>query len=408
MSLSSDSTLNPTLNKDGIAVGKPTLRRVLILGGLSPDGREALVHLTTHSPSTYIRVVDKLHPGQLSIPSRQEAIIRGCDYHQANLLDAVARKAAFSLNDPEEQGAVWDAVWNFEAEERLGLVPQVYTRWVEEVSVRCAEEAAAVSTRLFLHVSTAMAYEESGKENTEVAPLSSTMPWVQAHIRAEESIRRIPNLPLVIVRPSITYGTDDTKFIAHLLVCGRIYQALGEPMYTFHPHSRQVNTVHTMDLAAASLHLSQWYLDKGATGCKVYNLSDPGRTTIEKLNDLVGNIFGICVKSQSWIMTKAMEFTRSGLENAMDEANEKHLGPWSKLLEESGVQHSPLTPYLDPEYFDVYEVAVDGQAIVRETGFQYQYPAVTEKVLKSLVEEWSSMGIWPKADVRASQVSRLA
>lgn len=92
----------------------------------------------------------------------------------------------------------------------------------------------------------------------------------------------------------------------------------------------------------------------------------------------------------------------------MDEANEKHLGPWSKLLEASGVQYSPLTPYLDPEYFDGHNVSVDGEAIVRETGFQYRYPVMTEQVLQTLMEEWSTMGIWPKEDVDLQSVTTIA
>lgn len=58
-----------------------------------------------------------------------------------------------------------------------------------------------------------------------------------------------------------------------------------------------------------------------------------------------------------------------------EEANEKHLRPWSELAREQGVEFTPLTPYIDKELLKQNHLFVDGSAI-EGLGFRYEVPEV--------------------------------
>jgi hypothetical protein len=66
-----------------------------------------------------------------------------------------------------------------------------------------------------------------------------------------------------------------------------------------------------------------------------------------------------------------------------------------ELLEQSGISATPVSPLLSQEYFMASPTSVDGQKIVRETGFTYKYPRVEFSVLEEMVNDLIQEKLWP-------------
>jgi len=336
------------------------------------------------------------------MPERQRAALRSANYIQCNLTCKNALDRCFLRED----GKPWDWVINVESEWKLGQCKEAYKHYIYDLSMECAKRAAACGCGVFVQLSTALVYDDNGKPAHEKSSIKPSLHWAQAHARTDKDLALIPNLSLVILRPSIVYGPGDSLFVAHLLVCGRIYHELHEVMREIHRADRRVNTVHVRDVARACIHAARWYqtnrLSASGERVRVFNVSDSGATTLRQLNTIVAEMFEIEVKHHWWTVTKSFIMPKKLILAALDEANEKHLIPWTRLLDRAGIQHTPLTPYLDPEYFYGYEVVVDGTAFTKATGFEYEVPKVTRQRLETAVTEYEEIGLWPRKNVHLS------
>ncbi len=75
--------------------------------------------------------------------------------------------------------------------------------------MKVGTEAAKQQVDRFVYVSTDQVYEASKKRAKET---DKTDPWTSIakfHLKAEEELRKIGGLNLVIVRPAIVYGPGD-------------------------------------------------------------------------------------------------------------------------------------------------------------------------------------------------------
>jgi hypothetical protein len=64
-------------------------------------------------------------------------------------------------------------------------------------------------------------------------------------------------------------------------------------------------------------------------------------------------------------------FAKLNLDHVVDEVNDETLDPWADLQTKAGIsQSTPLSPFMEKELLRDMDLALDGSAFERETGFQ--------------------------------------
>jgi len=64
------------------------------------------------------------------------------------------------------------------------------------------------------------------------------------------------------------------------------------------------------------------------------------------------------------------------------------------MCQAAGIASTPLTPYLDPELLYNNSFSVDGSAI-ESTGFKYNYPNVTEALVREMMQYYVEQNLFP-------------
>ena len=100
--------------------------------------------------------------------------------------------------------------------------------------------------------------------------------------KAEEKLKTIEGLNLVILRPAVVYGIGATMGLVPRIVCGRIYQHINEEMKFLWAKDLKINTVHVTDVVRAMWYIATWYEEneKSGKGVLIYNLADHGNTGV--------------------------------------------------------------------------------------------------------------------------------
>jgi len=359
--------------------------RVLILGGVGFIGRNLVEFLSDRNLVSKIRVADKVLPDLAGLSAKQAAIFKSdlVEFKQANL----AREAMVTKVFDNPEGP-FHFVFNLAGETKYSQTDEVYKENIIDVSKTCAQVAAKSGIQRFIEVSTAQVYEEGKKSSDEGG---KTKPWTKlakAKLQAEEELKAIPGLPLVIVRPAIVYGPGDVSGMTPRLIAAAVYKHLGETMEFLWEKDLKTNTVHVRDVCAAL-----WHLTTHGNAGDVYNLADDNDTDQGAIAQHIEHIFGIKTSFMGFLKSKAI--TSVAMKTVAETANEKHLKPWSDLCKGSNIVNTPLTPYLDEEllYHDAY--SINGKKI-ESTGFSYQYPKMTEEALRETIQYFVDLNFFPK------------
>ncbi|RKO95805.1 NAD(P)-binding protein, partial [Caulochytrium protostelioides] len=227
---------------------------VLVLGGVGFIGRTLVDYLVRSDRASYIRVVDKGLPATAYLAPAIKASFEDprVEFRQANIGSPAGLLRAFSNEGCAPlDGKEFDIVYNLAAETKYGQTDEVYDEKVYQISVNAGQAAAARKIPVFVEVSTAQVYDGDKKAATES---SKTKPWtlIAKHkLRAEEALKAIPGLNLVIVRPSIVYGPGDVLGITPRLIVAAVYKQLQEDMKMLWTKDIRINTVHVTDVARA-------------------------------------------------------------------------------------------------------------------------------------------------------------
>jgi len=357
-----------------------------VLGGVGFIGRNFIKWLVDKGVAGKIRVVDKVLPVTAFLgKEHQEAFAHpSVEFKQGNLTSAASIQRMYTI----EEGGKFQLVFNLAAETQYGQTDEVYNEKVFDLSVKCATEAAKQGVERFIEASTAQVYSPSSKPSNESGKLGPWTNIAKYKLKAEEALRGIPNLKLVILRPAVVYGTGDNSGLAPRLICGAIYKHLGEKMKLLWGEDLRINTVHVQDVCKALWHASTPAVKIGS----VYNLCDKNDTTQEKVNKLLEAVYGI---KTGYLGTVASKLATSlSMKAITEEVNDKHLKPWSDLCKRAGITNTPLTPYLDPELLYNNSLCVDGTAI-ESTGFVYDHPTLQEKHIREMIEYYRAQQLFP-------------
>ncbi|KAI8920007.1 hypothetical protein DFJ77DRAFT_450768 [Powellomyces hirtus] len=374
---------------------------VLLLGGVGFIGRNLVQYLLDKSLVETVRVADKALPATAYLNDAQKRLFtedKRVEFRQANLTNAAAIEKVYTRDDGKE----FDYVINLAAETKYGQSDEVYDERTYQLSVAVANEAAKRKVKVFVEVSTAQVYESDKKPSGEE---SKVKPWTavaKSKLKAEEELKKIPGLNLVILRPALVYGPGDVYGLTPRLIMGAVYRQLDEKMELLWTKDLKMNTVHVSDVARAIWHVSATTAEQGGragpvTGVEIYNLADHNDTDQGKVNNLIEIIFGIKTGFQG---TMISQFAKLNLEAVTEDVNDKHLQPWSELCKSAGVANTPLTPYLDKELLKDNALSVDGTKIEKTLGFGYLVPTMTEAGLREVVAGFVESGTWPKGTTK--------
>jgi nucleoside-diphosphate-sugar epimerase len=361
-----------------------TKPRVIVLGGCGFIGRNLVQYLSDNGLVSKIRVADKLLPDLAGLSAKQTEIYKSdlVDFKQANLARETMVSKVFDTADGK-----WDFVFNLAGETKYSQTEEVYKENIIDVSVTCGNAAAKAGVQRFIEISTSQVYDADKKASDEK---SKTKPWTKlakAKLEAEEKLRAINGLKLIVVRPAIVYGPGDVTGVTPRVITAAVYKQLGETMDYLWDKDLRLNTVHVADVAAGLWHLTQ----KGTLG-EVYNLADQNDTDQGSINKLLEPLFGIKTSFKGYLASKAA--TSIAMKSVAEFANEKHLKPWSDLCKSKGIVNTPLTPYLDEELLYNNPLSVDGNKITT-TGFSYKHPKMTEADIKESINYFIALKFFP-------------
>jgi nucleoside-diphosphate-sugar epimerase len=359
---------------------------ILSLGGLGFIGRNFVEYVVDHGLVGRIRVADKVLPDLAGLTEKQMKLFKGegavVDFKQANLARETMVNKVFDQSDFKI-----DYVFNLAGETKYSQTEEVYKENIIDVSVTCGKAAAKAGVKRFVEVSTSQVYSGDKKASGED---SKPKPWTKlakAKLEAEEELKKIQGLNLVIVRPAVVYGPGDILGITPRIICAAVYKHLNETMEFLWDKDLKMHTVHVEDVCAALWHLTT-HGDQG----EVFNLADSGDTDQGGICKVLETIFGIKTGFMGTIKSKLA--TSVAMKTVAETANEKHLKPWSDLCKAKNITNTPLTPYLDEELLYNNAYAVDGSKITK-TGFSYKHPELKEETLRITIKGFIALGYFP-------------
>ncbi|KAJ3116512.1 hypothetical protein HDU96_009498 [Phlyctochytrium bullatum] len=320
---------------------------VLVLGGVGFIGRNFVTYLVENNLAEKIRVADKALPATSYLSPVHKVAFEDprVEFRQANLVNPATVEKIFAKDD----GSTFDYVFNCAAETKYGQSEEVYDEKIFNLSVTVAKEAAKRKVKAYVELSTAQVYESDKKPSSEE---SKVKPWTllaKYKLKAEEEVKKIAGLNLVILRPAIVYGPGDILGITPRLIIGAVYRQLKETMKLLWTKDLKINTVHVTDVVRAMWSVAATTEEKGlrkgpVKSPEIYNLAD---------------------KSDS-----------------------------------AGVANTPLTPYLDKELLKDNALSIDGSKIEKDLGFVYSVPQLTEASLREVITRFEETGIWPKGTTK--------
>merc|ERR1711991_427873 len=359
--------------------------RVLILGGVGFIGRNMVKYLVDNNLASHIRVLDKVLAVTAFMSAEHKAAFEDprVTFKQANL----SSPASIKKNFEPEGGEPWDVIFNLAAETKYGQTEEVYKEKVLDVCQKCVKEAQDLKVKKWVEVSTAQVYAPSKKkfadENAKLEPWTKLAKY---KLDCEEHVKK-SGLNVSILRPAIVYGPGDTSGLAPRIIIGAVYKKLGEKQKNLWTKDLGLNTVHVEDVCSAMWAAREF--DNGS----IYNLADKSETDQGSVNELLEQMLGIktgFLGSLVSNMAKAVS-----LKAVAEDANDKHLKPWSDLCKEQGIGSTPLSPYIDQELLYNNSLSINGDAI-EKTGFKYAHPKITKEDFIAISDYFVKQGLFPK------------
>lgn len=71
------------------------------------------------------------------------------------------------------------------------------------------------------------------------------------------------------------------------------------------------------------------------------------------------------------------------MSGAVEEINDKHMGPWAAICQFDNVEHTPLTPYMDEELLYHKHLNLNGNKL-KNFGYQLRVPEITREKIEEV------------------------
>lgn len=80
--------------------------------------------------------------------------------------------------------------------------------------------------------------------------------------------------------------------------------------------------------------------------------------------------------------------------DALEEINEKHLGPWAELCQRDNVTNTPLTPYMYEDMINTKHIFLSNTKM-KQIGYQLRVPKLTKDYLIEIIRDFVKMRVMP-------------
>jgi nucleoside-diphosphate-sugar epimerase len=205
-----------------------------------------------------------------------------------------------------KKGVIWDYIIYLSLETKLGLPELSYEYGTLRPAIHAAEYALEHGS-IFLLQSYAVAHVHlpSDKLATENTPyvFPKRGHSVKYALKAEEALRKMQDLRLVVLRESITYGPDVFVTFSTTFITGRIFKEQGDPIHHALAPKTRLCCAYVKDVARAYWHMATVYPTLRRR-VYVYNIACPDPFTEGQLVDMVADYFKIPIKQWSPVMAK--------------------------------------------------------------------------------------------------------
>jgi len=84
---------------------------------------------------------------------------------------------------------------------------------------------------------------------------------------------------------------------------------------------------------------------------------------------------------------------------AIEDINEKHLGPWAKICSSSGVTSTPLSPYIHGEALTKRHVALDGTKLANSGFKEFAHSEPTKEAFLQILNDFADLNMFPKSSL---------
>lgn len=304
----------------------------------------------------------EVRPGDLRSPETVRDLVRGCDF--------VVHTAAQMQSDAE---------------------PADLARVNTDVVVHLYEAAQAAGARRFVHMSTAMLYQQATREPlTEDSPIAPRGPFGMSKHAAEVFLRGRTDgsaLPWTILRAAPIYGRRGRHFAASLLSIGPMLRLLSPilPRPTGGPDGTMV---HAEDVARALLFV----LERDEAAGELYNVSDgdvmPLGERIAETFDAYGLRSVPTGKLPRLVLERAGRFFQTP--GAYHGADVTALAAWRLVVLRHGLKPA-LRPRMDKEALTLlYDDLVVDSSKLRRLGWSPRFP--------EFVTGWREVLRWYQAE----------
>lgn len=356
--------------------------KVLILGGTGFVGRNLVRHLVSIGAASLIRVSDKNRPEMSWFSAEdKELFANPCvEYIMSNLVNQSSVEKAFTLPEGE-----FDYVIDLASTGSYGQEQEFYDQKVIAIVKVCGAEAKKRNIKKWIEVSSSQVYDETKKPAKET---DKTKPWTSlavSKLKAEQELAAL-GIPHVILRPAIIYGPGDITGFMPRVVIGAVYKHSNEKMKLLWTGTLEQNTVHVNDVVRAI-----WFLiEKGKNG-EVYNVVDTNGTNQEKMNEIIGKLFGI---KTGFIGSVVSNLAKIKFKEVVADVNEGHMEPWGEMIKKAGITRSPISPFLEPELLAKNPLNISGSKLA-DLGFELTVPAPTVENVRESLNYWIEQKVFP-------------
>ncbi|CAG2167442.1 unnamed protein product [Oppiella nova] len=284
----------------------------------------------------------------------------------------------------------FDFVINLASETRCGHSDAVYEEGVYKLSINCAKEAAKQRVKRFVEISSAEFECESTTGLQESSPqLKPLTPLAKYKLKVENELKEIQDLDYVVLRPALVYGMGDRISLMPRIVISCVYKYLNESMKLLWQKDHKLHTIHVQDLCSAV-----WFCCLNGKPNDIYNVVDMGDTTQGSLNQILCDIFDIHCDYWGNNMSKIIVKSK-GIEELVEEINEKHLLGWSELCGQHNITNTPINPYLYKEMLQNYSLCLNGEKL-KSLGFTHKRPKMTKELILEIIKDYMEMQLFPK------------
>lgn len=357
--------------------------RLLILGGCGFIGRNLVTYCLDNDLVSAITVVDKVPPQVAWLNEAHAKHFKNelVQFRSANLINTESCKNAFSLPD----GSTWDLVVNCAGETRAGQTDPVYNEGILKLSVNCAKQAALQNVGRYIELSSGnmnSSEKTPHKEDGSLEPWGFVAKWKK---EVEAQLAEIPNLRYTILRLPLVYGLGDKSNLMPRVLAAAIYKELKETMKLLWNKDLKMNTVHVEDVCRAILLL----YERDDTLRQTYNVVDDAGTNQGLISDLLADIFNIKVDYYGTLVSSCID-----IEDAVEEANDRHLVPWAEACRRDHIENTPLSPHMDAILLQHKHLNLDGSKL-KNLGFELNTPRLTTAKIKEIIDDYITMKVFP-------------